>query len=183
MRKSWIRTGLVIVCVLSVIGFYTALSQSSDANGWQRGSDAAPAGLMQQVIQENIAPDFQVDSGRMRVWRIQQSGQPDPLYLIDSRVASAAESASANPLCGASGCAFFGYIQQGDRHQRVFADYLDPRLPPNIPLFEVPHKLQNRLPVLIVNQMENNQIRQLTLSFNDREYEVTETQLLPQRYE
>jgi hypothetical protein len=180
MRRTFlIRVVILLLLVFSAGGIYAALPKVNES-GWQHASEAAPPGLMEQVVRENISPNAQVNSGQMKIWKIQRSGQPAPMYLIDSRVAS---SATTSPLCGASGCAFFGYVRQGEGYRRVFASYLDPRLPPNIPLFELVNHSSNGLPVLKINQLEGNQSQQLTLTFNGQMYEVTETQLLPQRYE
>lgn len=180
-RKMLIRVAVVLLLVFSA-GVYAALPKTTESE-WRHAAETAPPGLMEQMVQENINPNDPVNPGQMRIWKIQHSGQPEPIYLIDARIANPATSSQPNPLCGASGCAFFGYARQGNGYRRVFASYLDPRLPPNVPLFELANRLSHQLPVLKVNQLMGNQIHQLTLTFNGQMYEVTETQVLPQRYE
>ncbi|NEP20383.1 MAG: hypothetical protein F6J97_26470 [Leptolyngbya sp. SIO4C1] len=115
----------------------------------------------------------------MSVWKIQASGQAAPLYLIDSRLAGDAP----NPLCGTAGCVFFAYIPSSDRYQQVFLAYLDPRLPPEVELFEVITTLEEGFPTLMVHQLDGRHLQQLTLSFTGQRYEVVNTQHLPQVYE
>ncbi|WP_448287529.1 hypothetical protein [Phormidesmis priestleyi] len=45
------------------------------------------------------------------------------------------------------------------------------------------NKLQNGLPVLTVNQLENKQIRQFIFAFTGNSYELVETHLLSKVYE
>jgi hypothetical protein len=183
-KLKWFSLGAIaliaIVVVLSAVGLADRQASANDA-AWSYAAQSAPSELMTQVRAEHLSPDAAVDTGRMKVWKIQQSGQTQPLYLIDSRVADAANS--TNPLCGASGCAFFGYLVTASNYQQVLNIYLDPRLPPHIALIEVINTLQSGLPVLKVNQLEGDRIQQLTLTFDGTQYQVTDTQLSPQRYE
>ncbi len=181
-RLRFIKILVIILLVFLAGGIYAALPKTAQGDTWQPASSIAPPELMAQVIQENINPEIQVNAAQMRVWKIQLPGQSTPLYLIDSRIANSAGSPQNNPLCGALGCAFWGYVQE-ENYRRVFASYLDPRLPPDIPLIEPTNIIQNGLPNLKINQLQNHQIQQLTLSFNGQFYEAVETQLLPQRYE
>ncbi|KAM3099287.1 hypothetical protein ACKFKF_15145 [Phormidesmis sp. 146-12] len=173
--------GLMISAIV-VLGI---INQSASVEiGWREAAHNAPPELMQQVVEENLSSDFKGDSGRMKVLQIQRSGQSKPLFLIDSRIANEANQSAGNPLCGASGCQFFGYVStQNNRYQRVLAAYFNPRLPPKIQLFDITHRLQNGLPVLTVNQLEDKQIRQFIFAFNGKFYELVETQLLPKVYE
>lgn len=161
-------TGSVIVGLLNQ-------GKATEFVTWQRASQVAPASLVQQIQQENLSGNSQV--GDMKVWKIQRPQQSKPLYLIDSRIKGKAS------LCGALGCAFWGYVPVSDRFQRVLSAYFDPRLPPKIQLFESQNALQNGLPILKVNQLEKQQICQYQYEFNGKGYELMETRLLPQRYE
>jgi hypothetical protein len=183
MRISSVKIGFVTLCLISFIGIYVASSQSSDTLRWQSALNVVSEELLQRIIEENTAPGFHLDKEEVRALKIQHSGQPAPLYLIDFRTSDFSQSLPVNPLCGASACAFFGYIRQGNNYQRVLSIYLNPHLPPNIPLVQTTDELQNHLPVLSVKQLEDTHIRQLTLSFNENEYEVTETKLLSQSYD
>ncbi|MBW4466324.1 MAG: hypothetical protein KME07_12940 [Pegethrix bostrychoides GSE-TBD4-15B] len=160
---------------------------SADAANWSYASNSAPSGLVQQIAANHLSPDLPVDSGRMKVLNVQLPGQKQPLYLVDSRITNLAQYPHVNPLCGASGCAFFGYIPtdipKEQQFQEVWNAYLNVNLPPNVSLFESSDALQNGLPVLKINQMQGNRVEQSHWSFNGQEYEVTKTLLTPQTYE
>jgi hypothetical protein len=183
-KLKWFSLGAIaliaIVVVLSATGLADRQASANDT-AWSYAAQSAPSELMTQLRREHLSPDAVVDTGRMKVWKIQQPGQTQPLYLIDSRVADAASS--TNPLCGASGCAFFGYLATTNGYQQVLNVYLDPRLPPHVALIDAINELQSGLPVLKVNQLEGDRIQQLTLTFDGQQYQVTETQLSPKRYE
>lgn len=171
---------------LSLVGTFRNPA-SADAANWSYASNSAPSGLIQQIAANHLSPNLPVDSGRMKVLTVQLPGQKQPLYLVDSRIANLAQYPHVNPLCGASGCAFFGYIPtdipKEQQFQEVWDAYLNVNLPPNVSLFESPDALQNGLPVLKINQMQGNRVEQSHWSFNGREYEVTKTLLTPQTYE
>ncbi|NET34879.1 MAG: hypothetical protein F6K19_23125, partial [Cyanothece sp. SIO1E1] len=130
---------------------------AADATHWNYAAHAAPSELMTQVQQDNLRPEVPIDLGRMQIWKIQQSGQSAPLYLIDSQIADLAKYPQANPLCGRLGCAFLGYIPTDNGYVKVLDLYLKPQLPPDITLFAPSEILQHGLPVLRVNQLESNQ--------------------------
>jgi hypothetical protein len=50
-------------------------------------------------------------------------------------------------------------------------------------LFEPSRDLSHGLPILKINQMEGQRIRQSRLSFDGKVYEITQTILMPQIYE
>ncbi|MGG6269005.1 hypothetical protein ACQ4M3_30735 [Leptolyngbya sp. AN03gr2] len=171
---------LILASTIAIL----AMKSASVETGWQEAARSAPPGLMQQVIRENLSSDFTGDAGRMKVWRIVQSGQSKPLFLVDTRSMNEASHPHENPLCGAMGCKFLGYVSTTkDRYQQVFANYLKPQLPPKVPLIEPTPKIQSGLPTLKINQLEGRQVKQSVLAFNGKEYEVVETQLLPKMYE
>jgi hypothetical protein len=186
IKLKWFSVGAIaliaVALILSGVGLIDKQAAASDAD-WSHAAQSAPSELLEQIRTETLSPNAPVDVGRMKVWKVQQSGQTQPLYLIDSRVTDSAERSNANPLCGSSGCAFFGYLATMNGYQQVLNVYLDPRLPPNVPLIELGDGLQAGLPVLKVNQLEGDRIQLLSLSFNGQKYEIIETQLLPQRYE
>ena len=136
---------------------------------------------MQQAASEYLTSEFDDQLDQLSVLKIWQSGQAEPLYIINSRIPTL--EMDKNPLCGALGCLFLGYVQTNNGYQNVFSSYLDPRLPPDIALIEVSDTLQNEMPELIVHQLEGNQILRLRLTLNNGRYEVVETQHLPERYE
>ena len=179
-KLKWLGIGTVIL--IAIVWFELANWQASaNDTTWSYAARSAPSELMTQIRREHLSSDATVDTGRMKVWKIQKSGQTQPLYLIDSRVAGAASY--TNPLCGASGCAFFGYLATTNGYQSVLSIYLDPRLPPHVTLIDTTNEPKSGLPVLKVNQLEGDRVQQLTLTFDGKQYQVTDTQLSPQRYE
>jgi hypothetical protein len=159
-------------------------SAFSSTQQWQDAGKQVPNKLILRIIQDDLHPGIPVDVGRMKIWKIKLSQQDRPLYLVDSRITDLAERPRANPLCGASGCAFFIYeLTDSQSFQPIWSNYLNVNLPPTVPLFEPVNDLRNGLPVLKINQMESKRIRQSNITFNGKVYEVTQTTLLPQIYE
>jgi hypothetical protein len=179
--KRMIITGVITGLLLAMLAFLLAqYSASSDTPQWQSISHKLSA----QVMTESFRPGIPIDVGRLRTWKIQQSEQSDPIYLVDSRLSDRADYPRVNPLCGASGCAFLIYKPDGDRHfQQIWSAYLNVNLPPTVALFEPSPDLSHGLPILKINQMEGQRIRQLRLSFDGKGYEITQTTLMPQIYE
>lgn len=171
-----------VMLIFSAIAVFAALPEDATETNWQSAANA-PSELLDQLVSDNLPADLSIDATQMQVWEIQLAGQPAPLYLIDTRVANSAEDPAGNPLCGALGCAFFGYVLTNGSYEQVLDAYFRPELPPEMSLFELAEALQNDLPVLKVNQLEGDQIQQFTLVFNGEQYENVEIQTLPQRYE
>jgi hypothetical protein len=176
-RSRWLKPALLALVVL-VLGFVAVTSQSVQPT-WQLGQMLAPPKLLQQVAQDNLNPDFPVDPGQMRILKIQQSRQAQPLYLIDARLGQAAPQ----PLCGAAGCAFWGYRPTKSGFQKVFAAYLNPHLPPGTPLVEPLPILENGLPQLTIHQLDGTVLQHLTLAFNGQTYAIAQVDYLPISYE
>jgi hypothetical protein len=177
LMKAAIASIPVILLILLLGVLHKGIS--GELAHWQVMSEGAPANLIRQIQQDNLKGNTNVRA--MKFWQISQPGQSKLLYLIDSRTA---HQDSRQPLCGELGCAFFGYVEiQKNRYERVLSAYLNPRLPPNVALFEPLQRLQNGLPILKVHQLEQQQIRRYRYEFNGKDYEIVETQLLPQRYE
>jgi hypothetical protein len=189
VRSDPIRILVVLMVALVfvlAIAFFLLSPNASSQPQWQLAKAAAPEGLMAQIVHENIQPGIPVDSEQMKIWRIQQANQNVPLYLIDTRVANAAEQPQGNPLCGMQGCRFLAYIPAGSgRYQRVLSLYLNPHLPPKITLLELEKysSLATGLPCLIVNQLEHHKIRTAKFCFNGSIYEMMDTQIFPKVYE
>jgi hypothetical protein len=186
-RSDPIRAiGLLILAIAVILAIALSL-HSSNATGidpWRLAKEGAPTGLMAQVIQDNIQPETTVEAEQMKVWTIQQPHQTIPLYLIDTRVANAAEHPQDNPLCGAQGCVFLAYIPIGqNRYQRILSIYLNPHLPPKMTLLQPTAELKAGLPCLVARQLEQQKIRITQFCFNSGTYEIVETQRLPEVYE
>lgn len=160
---------LVVVLILA-IWLWPRPSQTS----WRLAQDVAPLPLLSQLMQDNLSPTFRVDPGQMQMWKLQVEGQRQPLYLVDSGV----EGSETQPLCGAIGCAFFGYIPQDAGFQRVLATYLNPHVPPGRDLIEPTTTVDNGLPQLIVNQLGAEGLQQYTLGFNGQVYEIQQIDTL-----
>jgi hypothetical protein len=185
-KLKLLATAVVVLATLliglSLLGTFRNRA-SADAANWSYAVNSAPSGLIQQIVANHLSQNLPVDSGRMKVLTVQLPGQKQPLYLVDSRITNLAQYPHVNPLCGASGCAFFGYIPTEQQFREVWNAYLNVNLPPNVSLFESPDALQNDLPVLKTNQMRGNRVEQSHWSFNGQEYEVTKTLLTPRTYE
>ncbi|MBE9110331.1 hypothetical protein IQ273_13000 [Nodosilinea sp. LEGE 07298] len=142
--------------------------------GWRLAQEVAPLPLLSQIMQDNLSPTFPVDPGQMQIWKVEVAGQRQPLYLVDSRV----EGSETQPLCGAIGCAFFGYIPQDTGFQRVLATYLNPHVPPGRSLIESTTTVEHGLPRLVVNQLGAEGFQQYTLVFNGEVYEIQQIDTL-----
>jgi hypothetical protein len=175
---------ILVLLVAGVVLFTSFSSAFSSAHQWQDIGKQAPTELTLQIAQDNLYPGIPVDTGRMKIWKLKLSAQDRPLYLVDSRITDLAKYPHVNPLCGASGCAFLIYKPDNDRHfQQIWSAYLNVNLPPTVALFEPSTDLSHGLPILKINQMEGQRIRQLRLSFDGKVYEITQTTLMPQIYE
>lgn len=147
---------------------------------WQLVQNSVQSDLLAQLVQENVQSGKAIDARRMKLWKVQQS---PPLYLFDTRVATSENSPRKNLLCGQSNCLFVGYIRKGEHYQKILNLYLDPRLPPSIPLWQMLPELRDRLPCFTVQQLVQQKIQASKLCFNHESYEIVETQYLPNSYE
>jgi hypothetical protein len=184
MNRKWLKlVGATAVALLLALSAYWSGNNAIATGTWQLATDAAPSGLVAQIQAETLSPKSAADAGRMKIWSIQLPGQKQPLYLINSQIASLVKP-NANPLCGNSGCAFFAYISTGkEQYQQVWSTYLNVHLPPKVTLFEVPDDLRNGMPMLKINQLQANRVQQLHVTFNGQTYEVTASLLTPQTYD
>lgn len=164
------RSLVLIICFSCLILLVTDLKARASPLNWQSADRIAPSQLMERVIQENFVPWAQerVVPTQMRVLLIEQPGQQTPLYIIDTRTDY--NNPTNNLLCGSGGCNFLGYIQERDRPKRVFSVYLNPDLPPGIPLIEIGQSLSNGLPCLFFNQLEGEQIAKIQFCFDGQQY-------------
>jgi hypothetical protein len=174
--RGWLIGGGMVTTM--AIGIYGAVSSTAQGT-WQSAGEVAPPELLTQIAQEHLSSDFQGDLTQMQIWKIQQSGQATPLYLVDTRLTDSDD----HPLCGQAGCAFLAYIPDQPIYRSVFVAYLNPYLPPDTELFSVGDQLHAGLPDLILYQLEAHHLQRLTLAFQGDRYEVVETQILPETYE
>lgn len=167
--------GIAIASVL--VGVYQVWPHNKNSD-WQLAGSIAPENLMERLAEENINSTFEVQTDQMKVLKVSLLNQTELLYLIDSRMAGS--DTSREPLCGAFGCAFFGYVPTEEGYQNVLSLYLDTNLPPEVPLIEVSEALKNGMPELTVHQLEGSQLLKMKLVLNNERYEVVEIQYLPE---
>jgi hypothetical protein len=171
MFTQSIHKAIASIFLIGLFGsaYFPQVSYAVPLN-WQNAAQVAPPGLMEQVVRENVEPSSQsqIKSDRMRILIIQQPGQRVPLYIIDTRTDY--DNPSANPLCGAAGCNFLGYVRSKSGYQRVFSFYLNPLLPENVSLIELAQTIRNGLPCLILNQLAGSQIEQINTCFDGQQY-------------
>lgn len=173
-----------LLILLAIIQLAIACSQVAVAsdfpavNNWQPAALAAPPGLMEQVVRENIKGEWLGDPGRMSIMKIQEPGQQKPLYLIDSRIIRDCSPRGCDPLqdplCGSAGCAHFGYIQDGKFYRQVFSEYFKSLLPPEVPFMRVSKQLSSGLPCLAFAELPNAMADSLQIRrfcYNGKRYE------------
>ena len=172
--KRILRGKPLLVCLVMLLALAIWLWPRPSQTGWRLAQEVAPLPLLSQMMQDNLSPTFPVDPGQMQMWKVQIARQRQPLYLVDSRV----EGSEMQPLCGAIGCAFFGYIPHEGGFQRVLATYLNPHVPPDRSLIEPKTTVDHGLPRLIVNQLGAEGFQQYTLGFNGQGYEIQQIDTL-----
>jgi hypothetical protein len=167
------RLFLVLLPILLLIfcSCSTATAQGNDQ--WIYLSQAKIPGLQKHLQQRYESDAAPLDTGRMRVLKIQQRGQSQPLYVIDTRVALEPKQRQLNPTCGASGCAIVAYISSHPTYQEVLSVYLDPIPPKKKALIEPTPKIQNGLPCLNFNQrqVKTGQVEVVQWCYNGQRYQ------------
>jgi hypothetical protein len=170
---KWQFRVVILSSVILIPGLFL-LYQGQAQTRWQLVGEVLSIDFQQQILKENIQPNTQIDVGQMQVLRAEQ------LYLIDTRLRQTAKEPKPNLLCGAENCLFLGYNL---KRQRVLNIYLNPKLPPKVPLIQPIDERQDGFPCLLINQLEQRKIRKSKLCFTGNSYETIETQLLPEVYE
>ena len=172
--KRVLRFKPLLVSLVVLLTLVVWLWPRSSQTDWRLAQDVAPLPLLSQMLEDNLSPTFPVDPGQMQMWKVQVAGQRQPLYLVDSRVVDS----EIQPLCGAIGCAFFGYISYDAGFQRVLATYLNPHVSPGRSLIEPTTTVEHGLPRLLVNQLGVEGLQQYTLGFNGQVYEIQQIDTL-----
>ncbi|MBE9136951.1 hypothetical protein IQ254_07005 [Nodosilinea sp. LEGE 07088] len=172
--KRVLRVKPLLVWLVILLALAIWLWPRPSQTGWQSAQEVAPLALLSQMMQDNLSPTFPVDPGQMQMWKVQVAGQRQPLYLVDSRV----EGSETQPLCGAIGCAFFGYIPHDIGFHRVLATYLNPHVSPGRDLIEPTTTMEHGFPLLVVTQLGNEGLQQYTLGFNGEVYEIQQIDTL-----
>lgn len=168
MRKLSKLILLFSLLLLFIVGFnfsqivtVQASEQWKVVNGsdWQYATKVAPPGLIQKVVQENIAESWLGDPGRMKIVRFQTLKQKTNFYLINTKVQDKCPPSGcnsfANPLCGSAGCAYLIYAQEDNSYRRVFSEYFKGVLPPEVPFLRVSNQLVSGLPCLEFTELIN----------------------------
>lgn len=172
---------IVFIAVTQLVIAYSQVAIASDSvavKNWQPAASAAPPGLMEQVVRENIKGEWLGDPGRMSIVKIQEPGQQKPFYTINSRIQYECPPRGCDPLqdplCGSAGCAYFGYIQDGKSYLQVFNEYLKSSLPPEVPFMRVSKQLSSGLPCLEFAELPNVDAKLLQIKrfcYNGHQYE------------
>jgi hypothetical protein len=164
-----------ILALFGVVGLPAIfmLHRGQAQGNWQPASQVLSIDFQQQILKENLQPGTAIDIGQVKVLTVGR------LRLIDTRIVNSTKVSNTNPLCGAESCLFLGYSNQ----QRVLNIYLNPNLPPKVPLIQPIGETHERLPCLLINQLEQQKIHASKLCFNGTAYETVETQILQEVYE
>jgi len=134
---------------------------------WQKAATAAPATVLEQVIQTNTDLDMAQAKGTLLVWTVDRKAGKLTLFNFNTP-----------NLCGALGCLYAGYwLRENQPAVEVFQNYLNPNLPASKPLFQVGENRGQALPCLEVLQMEGDRLRQLNYCFNGDRCQLTDSQL------
>ncbi len=149
------------------------LHRGQAQGNWRSANQVLSIDFQQQILKENLQPGTAIDIGQVKVLTVGR------LRLIDTRIVNSTKVSNTNPLCGAESCLFLGYSNQ----QRVLNIYLNPNLPPKVPLIQPIGETHERLPCLLINQLEQQKIHASKLCFNGTAYETVETQILQEVYE
>lgn len=165
---------LPVIAILFVIGImvYNSIAPSY-LPVWHSVSGYAPSGLMSQFEKDSVAIPEEYDVGKMMVQKVSFPKQANPLFLIDTRIS---EGNQKEPLCGAAGCLFTGYVKTGWREfNAVFALYLNPYVPLGHELLWADTTMRNGMPVLYIIQRASptkTALVRATLVFNGSQYVV-----------
>ncbi len=168
-------TQLAIAC-----GQVAVASDFQPVNNWQPAALAAPPGLMEQVVKENIKGEWLGDPGRMSIMKIQEPGQQNPLYLINSRIIRDCSPRGCDPLEILSVVVLVAPTLVISKMVNPIAKFLTNTkflLPPDVPFMRVSKQLSSGLPCLAFAELPNTmadslQIRRFCYKGNKYEEKV-----------
>lgn len=135
---------LSVVVVLGLRGFGLP---SAEASQWQSASSVVPKALVEKAIAQNSyssSTESPLDVSSVKVMVL---GQQTPLYVFDFNTPK---------LCGAAGCLYVVYSQQGESYQSVLSLYLNRDLPSSTPLIALKDAVSGSKPCLVINQRVPN---------------------------
>ncbi|MFB2921233.1 hypothetical protein [Aerosakkonema funiforme] len=168
----WFRIGLILFSVITLLLGTTACSSSSSAkttlSSWQNAAELTPTETLVQILQSHSSlADPQTAIDKIKVWQVK--GREGVLNVYDFRQPN---------LCGRIGCLYVGYLIPFDKTQvskEVFTAYLNPNLPPKIPLFQAEaESTYNGMPCLVVTQQSSNSQTQLKFCYPRLSYQLVE---------
>jgi hypothetical protein len=131
---------LSIVVVFGLRGFW---STSSEASQWQSASSVVPKALVEKATAQNSYSSSTESPLNASSVKVMVLGQPNPLYVFDL---------NTSKLCGAAGCLYVVYSQQGESYQLVLSLYLNRDLPSSIPLIALKDAVSGSKPCFVINQ-------------------------------
>ncbi|MFM2432673.1 MAG: hypothetical protein RLZZ511_3887 [Cyanobacteriota bacterium] len=146
---KWQFRVVVLSSIILIPGLFL-LYRGQAQTRWQIVAEVLPIDFQQQILKENLQPNTQANVSQMQVLKMGQ------LYLIDTRLRQTAKESQPNLLCGAENCLFLGYNIE---RQRVLNIYLNPKLPPKVPLIQPIAEVKEGLPCLRINQLEQHKLR------------------------
>ncbi|MFB2838354.1 hypothetical protein [Floridanema evergladense] len=169
----WFRIGLILFSIITLLLGTTACTSNSSAktilSSWQPATKLIPRETLVQIVQAHSnLTELQSALDKMKVWQVK--GREGVLNIYDFHQPN---------ICGRIGCLYVGYFipfAQTQVSKEVFAAYLNPNLPPNIPLFQAEaESTDNPMPCLIVTQQSSNSQSQLKFGYNRSNYQLIET--------
>ncbi len=158
------RVGFAIFIALSAVLSLVGCSSVKGSTPWRPAAQLVSEAIIKQMLQDHSrAPpptELNPAMGQIRAW--EAAGRVGRLVVFDF----------ATPdLCGALGCLYVGvWMQDDERVDPVFAVYLNPHLPPGMPLLATTDGVgftaeEPPLPCLRINQLEGDQLAQLSYCY------------------
>jgi hypothetical protein len=152
----YFRIGLALFLALSCLLGLGGCTQG--ANGWKQATQIFSVDQVRTLLIENSTV-MQPTNEQVALVRV---------MLLDS---VAAVDFHQPELCGNRGCLYGLY------HRETFAPllqtYLQPALPPNVPLFEADGQSSNGFPCLHIHQIDGGTLKRSLLCVVDDRYRVT----------
>ncbi|MFB2893634.1 hypothetical protein ACE1CI_12040 [Aerosakkonemataceae cyanobacterium BLCC-F50] len=169
----WFRIGLILFSIITLLLGTTACTSNSSAktilSSWQPATKLIPRESLVQIVQSySNLTEVQSALDKMKVWQVK--GREGVLNIYDFHQPN---------ICGQIGCLYVGYFipfAQTQVSKEVFTAYLNPNLPPKIPLFQAEaESTDNSMPCLIVTQSSSHGQLQLKFGYNRSNYQLIET--------
>ncbi|OKH33151.1 hypothetical protein NIES2119_24125 [[Phormidium ambiguum] IAM M-71] len=168
----WFRIGLILFSVITLLLGTTACTSNSSAktilSSWQPATKLTPRETLVQIVQSHSnLTELQSAIDQMKVWQVK--GREGVLNIYDFHQPN---------ICGQIGCLYVGYFipfAQTQVSKEVFAAYLNPNLPPEIPLFQAEaESTYNGMPCLVATQQSSNNQTQLKFCYERLTYQLVE---------